>query len=172
MSDVDLAGAHRLTFESFGLTGEVFSDDPALFTAVEGVLPPGWRPARAEPMVTFGLLRGGAVVLDGKQVHREQEPRAQLLRVGSEIRHWLAQTAPAYVFIHAGVVRIGDCGVLIPGSTHSGKTSFVAELVRHGAEYYSDEYAVVDADGLVHPFAKPLSIRRAGGRRFGDLIPD
>ncbi len=28
--------------------------------------------------------------------------------------------------------------------------------------YYSDEYAVFDSQGRVHPFAKPLSIREAG----------
>ena len=35
----------------------------------------------------------------------------------------------------------------------------MAALVRAGAEYYSDEFAPLDAGGLVHPFAKPLSIR-------------
>ncbi len=35
----------------------------------------------------------------------------------------------------------------------------MAELVRAGAEYYSDEFAVLDARGRVHPFAKSLSIR-------------
>ena len=37
----------------------------------------------------------------------------------------------------------------------------MAELVRAGATYYSDEYAVIDEDGLLHPYAKPLAIRRA-----------
>jgi hypothetical protein len=40
----------------------------------------------------------------------------------------------------------------------------VAELVRAGATYYSDEYAVLDDEGWVHPFAKPLSIRAAAGQ--------
>jgi hypothetical protein len=35
--------------------------------------------------------------------------------------------------------------------------------VRAGATYYSDEFAVIDAAGLVHPFAKPLSVRQEGG---------
>jgi hypothetical protein len=35
----------------------------------------------------------------------------------------------------------------------------VAALVQAGAEYWSDEYAVLDADGLVHPYPKPLSVR-------------
>jgi hypothetical protein len=31
-----------------------------------------------------------------------------------------------------------------------------------GDRDYSDEFAVLDADGLVHPYPKPLSIRRRG----------
>jgi len=39
----------------------------------------------------------------------------------------------------------------------------VAELVRRGAVYYSDEFAVLDGRGRVHPFAKPLSVRGESG---------
>jgi hypothetical protein len=31
----------------------------------------------------------------------------------------------------------------------------VAELVRAGATYYSDEFAVLDSRGRVHPFPRP-----------------
>ena len=62
------------------------------------------------------------------------------------------------------MVAAGDRAILIPGRTRSGKTTLVAELVRAGATYYSDEYAVLDEDGWVHPFAKPLSIRVAAGQ--------
>jgi hypothetical protein len=36
-------------------------------------------------------------------------------------------------------------------------------LVRAGAVYYSDEFAVLDERGLVHPYAKPLSLRGDDG---------
>lgn len=51
---------------------------------------------------------------------------------------------------------------MIPGPTFTGKSSLVAEFVRDGAVYYSDEFAVLDADGLVHPYPKPLSLRVNG----------
>jgi hypothetical protein len=35
--------------------------------------------------------------------------------------------------------------------------------VKAGATYYSDEFAVLDSNGLVHPFHKPLSLREPGG---------
>ena len=38
----------------------------------------------------------------------------------------------------------------------------MAELVKRGATYYSDEYAVLDAEGRVHNYARPLSIRANG----------
>jgi hypothetical protein len=53
--------------------------------------------------------------------------------------------------------------ILVPGRSRSGKTTLVAELVRAGATYLSDEFAVLDSRGRVHPFAKPLSVRGPGG---------
>ena len=48
---------------------------------------------------------------------------------------------------------------MVPGRSLSGKTTLVQEMLRLGATYYSDEFAVVDDSGLVHPFARPLGIR-------------
>ncbi|MFN2500515.1 MAG: hypothetical protein ABR530_00710 [Pyrinomonadaceae bacterium] len=64
------------------------------------------------------------------------------------------------VFIHAGVVGWKGKAILIPGDSFTGKTTLVAELVRSGAVYYSDEFAILDADGLVYPFARPLGMRK------------
>jgi hypothetical protein len=66
------------------------------------------------------------------------------------------------LFVHAGVVAVGDRGIVLPGPSHAGKTHLVHALARAGATYYSDELAVVDEDGLLHPYAKPLTIRQAG----------
>jgi hypothetical protein len=55
--------------------------------------------------------------------------------------------------------------VLIPGRSFSGKTTLVAELVRAGANYYSDEFAVIDRPGMVYPYARPLQVREGGSRR-------
>ncbi|MGR0482913.1 MAG: hypothetical protein ACTFAL_16350 [Candidatus Electronema sp. V4] len=45
----------------------------------------------------------------------------------------------------------------------TGKTSLVAALLKLGANYYSDEYAVFDKSGHVYPYLKPLSIRDSSG---------
>jgi serine kinase of HPr protein (carbohydrate metabolism regulator) len=81
----------------------------------------------------------------------------------SEIRQSVAAGAERRTFVHAGVVGWRGRAIVLPGRSRSGKTTLVAELVRAGALYLSDEFAVLDRRGRVHPFAKPLSIRGAGG---------
>ena len=79
------------------------------------------------------------------------------------LRLFVAELAKHRVFVHAGVVGWKGQAIVIPGRSYSGKSTLVAELVRAGATYYSDEYAVLDSRGRVHPFAKPLELREEGG---------
>jgi hypothetical protein len=80
-----------------------------------------------------------------------------------ELMVYVAGRAPDRVFVHAGVVGWKGRVVVLPGMSFAGKTTLVAELVRAGATYYSDEYAVIDACGAVHPYARGLQMREAGG---------
>jgi hypothetical protein len=163
---------HSLVFESFGVIAEVVSDDRRLFESVPEVLPPGWRPRSGRAIARFGLMRDGSITLDGAEVVRTEADRSVLLvRLGSVVRHHLAVHSPGHVFVHAGVVSAGETAIVIPGSSHSGKTTLVTELVRAGAMYHSDEYAVVDPEGMIQPYAKPLSVRRAGHHWSGALVP-
>ena len=66
---------------------------------------------------------------------------------------------PEHVFVHAGVVAHGGGALVLPGRSLAGKTTLVAALVAQGAAYLSDEFAVLDAEGAVHPYPKPLSLR-------------
>jgi hypothetical protein len=68
--------------------------------------------------------------------------------------------------VHAGTVLLNGRALLLPGATHSGKSSIVAELLRRGATYFSDEYALIDADGLVHPYPRPLLLRKGSPEQF------
>ncbi|MEP6789090.1 MAG: hypothetical protein ABJB40_11705 [Acidobacteriota bacterium] len=82
----------------------------------------------------------------------------------SIIRVTVGEHAVDRVFLHAGVVGWKGKAIIIPGDSFRGKTTLVAELVRKGASYYSDEYAILDKNGLVYPFARPLSMRTTVGR--------
>jgi len=79
--------------------------------------------------------------------------------LGSQIRLTVAEFAVGHIFIHAGVISWKGKAIAIPGHSFSGKTTLTATLLKRGAIYYSDEYAVLDKDGFVHPFPKKLSIR-------------
>jgi len=75
----------------------------------------------------------------------------------------VALAARDFLFVHAGVVQWKGQAVVVPGRTETGKSSLILGLVQAGAEYFSDEYAVLDRGGRVHPYPKPLSQRREGG---------
>ena len=77
----------------------------------------------------------------------------------SRIRVTIGEFAVGRVFLHAGVIGWQGKAIIIPGRSFAGKTTLVAALLKKGAQYYSDEYAVLDADGCVEPFPKWLSMR-------------
>jgi len=83
----------------------------------------------------------------------------------SDLQLYVAERARRRLFVHAGVVGWRGKAVIIPGRSFSGKSRLVAELVRAGATYYSDEYAVIDSSGRVHPYARPLALRAEGSDR-------
>ena len=72
---------------------------------------------------------------------------------------FVAERAPDHLFVHAGVVGWEGRAIIMPGSSLAGKTTLVQAWLEAGATYYSDEFAVLDRDGRVHPFARPLAIR-------------
>lgn len=88
-----------------------------------------------------------------------QPALAELTR---ELMVYTANYAPDRVFLHAGVVGWQGQALLLPGTSFAGKTTLVAELVRAGAIYYSDEYAVLDQLAQVHPYSRDLQMRLDG----------
>ncbi|HSI88469.1 MAG TPA: hypothetical protein VK918_05390, partial [Pyrinomonadaceae bacterium] len=67
------------------------------------------------------------------------------------LRMKVSEYARGWVFVHAGAVAWKGRGIIIPANSGKGKTTLVVELAKLGAEYYSDEYAVFDAEGNLHP---------------------
>ncbi len=82
------------------------------------------------------------------------------------IGDWLAQDIDGTVahrsremtFVHAGVVGWRGLAIVIPGPRSPAISTLVAELVRRGAVYYSDRFAVLDGRGQVHPYRAPLEL--------------
>jgi len=92
------------------------------------------------------------------RTHHLEEALAQL---ELDLELYIADRAPRRTFVHAGVVGWNGQAVVIPGGSFSGKSSLVRALVKAGASYYSDEFAVLDERGRVHPYPIPLTIRPA-----------
>ncbi|HEY2595812.1 MAG TPA: hypothetical protein VGK33_18125, partial [Chloroflexota bacterium] len=166
---VPIAATNELTIEAYGVALRVAVDDPTLMEAVIATLPPGWNPCDQ----TGQLTRFSLASLDGiaYQVARDDAPvgppverEVAVGRLDSCVRMEVARRAVGRAFIHAGCVALGARALVLPGISYSGKTTLVHALIGQGATYFSDEYAVLDDEGLVHPYAKPLSIRPADAR--------
>jgi hypothetical protein len=86
--------------------------------------------------------------------------KSEVLEIfNSMLRLTIAEFAVSKVFLHAGVVAWKGKAIVIPANSFKGKTTLVAELVKKGALYYSDEYAVLNKNGFVQSFPKHLSLR-------------
>jgi hypothetical protein len=105
------------------------------------------------------LRRFHLVHADGAPIARSLDETTALQALRRDLRLFVAEGARGRVFVHAGVVAWRGRALLVPGRSFSGKSRLVAALVKAGATYYSDEYAVLDRRGRVHPFPTPLSLR-------------
>jgi len=130
-------------------------------------LPFGWVPDDGPPERRWEAREWGDArwVAANSDVVLAETPTGQeaLDWMIGDLELWVAEHAEGMVFVHAGAVAWGGRAILVPGRTLAGKSTLVAALVRAGATYYSDEYAVIGPDGLVRPYARMLSIRPASG---------
>lgn len=165
----DSASPYFIPFEAFGLRMEARASSKEILARIEPLLPPPSQRAQETPDSA-----GFSIVEEGEGRHSVWNPNNMvcmhvtldlaLLTIEGQMRSWIAVNAPGYIFIHAGVVGHEGNALVIPGESFAGKTTLVAELVKRGASYFSDEFAVVDRDGLVHPYPQPLALRSLDGR--------
>ncbi|MEA2418512.1 MAG: hypothetical protein QOE60_718 [Thermoleophilaceae bacterium] len=176
-----LVWAEGLSVRAYGVQLGLRASEPGVLGPLLERLPPEWRPA-SSPLVDrlYSYVAGGPapgsrvrrfhlLYIDHARVARDHSIDPCLDALEVDARHTVAALSKQRVFVHAGVVGWDGGAIVIPGASFSGKTSLVAELVRRGATYYSDEYAPIDPRGHVHPFAKPLSIRGDGERSAAEL---
>ena len=153
------------------------TNEPEILERVKALAPPGWKPApgpvverlyslkvgqqgRRANLRPFNLLYAGV-----GQLARTLDLEMALEALEADMQIYVAEMARKRIFVHAGVIGWRGRAVVIPGRSFAGKSTLVAELVKAGATYYSDEYAVLDGRGRVHPFPKALSLRKAKDTR-------
>jgi hypothetical protein len=117
-------------------------------------------PGRVDRMLSVFRRDGRYWIYGDDEMKCQPELRADLLDAfDTHLRAAFAEFSRKQLFVHAGVVGWKGKAIVFPGESRAGKTTLIAELVKAGATYFSDEYAVLDDKGQVHPFAKPLSLR-------------
>src|SRR5438132_3549299 len=175
MKKVDRLGwAAGFSLKSYGVRIGVRSNDPVVLARVLELLPGEWEkvdllvvdrlysilvgdPAAQANVRRFSLLYG-----DHVRLARTLDVDSVFEAFDSDLRLFIAEFAKHHVFVHAGVVGWKGKAIVIAGRSFTGKSTLVAEFIRAGATYYSDEYAVFDSHGRVHPFLKPLELRQSG----------
>lgn len=63
---------------------------------------------------------------------------------------------PPFLSLHAATVGWRGHGITIAGHSGAGKSSLCTAALLHGADYFSDEYSLLDAQGRITPYPRPL----------------
>ena len=156
------------SFESYGVFVKIESNHRDLIV-------------KAEEVVRLSLLNKIKVVDEAKYDHlfifnRDDEGMYSFSQNGEDygpsesergtfkffdsiLRVAIGEYAVDRVFLHAGVVGWRGKAIILPADSFQGKSTLVAELVRNGAQYYSDEFAIIDVDGLVHSYPRRINMR-------------
>jgi hypothetical protein len=177
MQKLDRLGwAEGLAFSAFGVRVGVRASMSGVLDRVVPLLSPRWKKTRRV------MVQRLYSIVVGDDCKRGRTRRLHLLYADSirlarsmtldpileafeaDLHGYTAETSSDMTFLHAGVVGWQGRVILVPGRSFSGKTTLVREMLSLGATYYSDEFAVVDDAGLVHPFARPLGIREQSSR--------
>lgn len=178
-----LVGAAGMCFRAFGVTVGVRVSESTALEILRDRFPPGSRdrePGAVKRLYSFCLNRGPRqkgvrrfhTAYSDLQILARSESEMDLYdEFERDVDSFIAATSTTRLFVHAGVIGWNGNAIVIPGRSFTGKTTLVAEFLRAGATYYSDEFAVFDRNGYVHPFSRPLGVRLDGSGRQTKKTP-
>lgn len=158
----------QISFQSFGVKIGVRADSSELVSAVKndlGIINPGGfeiiDDAQIGHLFEIKPEKNNSIEVfkDGELLTLWEPDRDILPYLQSQLRLTVAEYAESKVFLHAGAVSWNGKAILLPAKSFSGKSTLVAELVKRGALYYSDDFAVLDEEGFLHPFHRQISLR-------------
>jgi hypothetical protein len=164
-------------FSVHGIHIGIRATQPEILAELKRRLPIGWKPKSTPKVdVLFSLKVGGEGHRPGlRQFHLLYGNFVRLIRTHNladaldtfetRVQMYVAEFARNRIFVHAGVIGWNGQALVIPGLSLSGKSTLVRELVKAGATYYSDEYAVLDAKGRVYPYPLPIGLRKSPRER-------
>lgn len=174
-----LVWASGLVVESYGLKIGIRCNRPEMPEGIRDALPPGCTDSQEEVVnILLSLIVGGEGARPGirnyhllyfgmQRIARTMNLAELYEALENHTQLTVGEWAKDRVFLHAGVVGWKGRAIILPGRSHAGKSTLVRALLDAGADYYSDEYAVIDQDGNIHPYPRRLSLRRPD-----DKLPD
>jgi hypothetical protein len=151
----------------------------ALFAVLPSPIVPGAEsddrgPADAVLSVQVNRSAEGDVIYEVTQNDTVVGMETSLQAAAHIVESWaqltVATLAKGLVFVHAGVVGWRNRAIVIPGRSLSGKSALVVALVEAGADYYSDEYAIFDSEGRIHPYWRLPKLRVASGQEVASRV--
>lgn len=161
------------SFESFGAVIRIDSNSPDFIAQAEAVarhsLLSNVRTVsnnrRPDQIIELNRLKSGnyRFAYNGKYLASGRSRKKLFKFFDTIVRVSVGESAKGLVFLHAGAVGWKGRAILLPGDSFTGKSTLVAALVRNGAEYYSDDFGILDRAGLVRPFPRAISMRSDDG---------
>ncbi|SRR6266498_118583 len=171
MDKIDRLGwAAGVAFQVFGVRTGIRVGDPLVLEAVLSRVPVGWTRLQSAvvdrlysvvtPLIHRRNVRHLCVLYgDHTRLIRTERIQDLLDNFESDLDLHIAANSQDRLFIHAGAVRWRGHTILIPGRSHTGKTTLVTEFLKSGAAYYSDDFAALDHAGHLHAYPRDLSVR-------------
>lgn len=171
-----MARDHRAIVCGYGARLALHASDEVLLGDVLAPLPRGWSVSDTDPGEwCFSVRReaDGIVTTDGAGAERTWADVAGVRSaLREELRRYVGFHAPDLLFFHAGTVAYRGSVIVLPGQSFAGKSTLVRALVGAGAEFYSDEYAIIDRAGQVIQYREPMVLRGSDGRQETNLIAE
>ena len=108
-------------------------------------------PARRPGVRNYHLVHAGTA-----QIARTLDLEEAVRALEQSLLGDLGFMAQDGLFLKAGVCVSQGAALVITGESGAGTSTLLDALVRQGATYYSDAYAVINDEGLVCPFSVPF----------------
>lgn len=100
---------------------------------------------------------GLIVFNDCRRLSTDEDPHGNLAALVAGVNRAVIEDLSKFA-VHAGVVQLGETLVAFPASSGQGKTTLTAACLLTGFAYVSDEALVLDDNGVVVPYPKPLAM--------------
>ena len=155
--------SYEYAFEAYGVRVGFVTNDATVLRRLRAFVPPESSPCEpADVEQHFGLIAdddGYHLRMNEEWTVDYQDLELALGLLDTHLTGYVAVHASERIFVHSGAVAHNGRLLLVPGMSLSGKSTLVAALLGAGATYYSDDFALLDEQGRVHPYPKPLSLR-------------